>query len=91
MLKQIRSLRHDPVFLADRGSFECEALVNMKEVCRLGVSTLLLLLFAGSGFAQSSTITGTITTYAGPPLPVSGTQATTQAIDAPSSVTPDGA
>jgi sugar lactone lactonase YvrE len=38
------------------------------------------------GFAQS----GIITTYAGPALPVNGALATTQAIDYPMSVAPDG-
>src|SRR5436190_1623783 len=56
-----------------------------------GLSALLLCLFAWSGLAQTSTITATITTYAGPPLPVSGTQGISQAIDAPVSAIPDGA
>ena len=45
--------------------------------------------------AQSSLIalaqSQTITTYAGPGLPISGTLATTQAIDSPTSAAPDGA
>src|SRR4051794_35810281 len=41
----------------------------------------------GSGQAQSPTIT----TYAGPQLPVSGTPAVAQAIDSPSALTPDRA
>ena len=65
--------------------------MNVKEICCLGASTLLLLLFAGRGLAQSSTITRTITTYAGNPFPVSGARATTQAIEYPFSVIPDGA
>jgi sugar lactone lactonase YvrE len=56
----------------------------------VGFTTLVGLLFAGIGFAQSSS-TSTITTYAGPPLPVSGAQAITQAFDFPSSVIADGA
>ena len=64
--------------------------IHMKETCRLCVSILLLLLFAGRGLAQSSAITGTIVTYAGPPLPISRTQATTQVISSPASVAPTG-
>jgi sugar lactone lactonase YvrE len=56
-----------------------------------GLLTLLFGLFALVGLAQTSTITATMTTYAGPPLPVSGTPATSQGIDAPSSAIPDGA
>ena len=52
----------------------------------IGLSILFLIPFAWSGLAQSPTIT----TYAGSPLPVGGTQATTQAIDYPTSVVPDG-
>src|SRR5688572_20689924 len=54
-----------------------------------GLSVLLVFLvsFAMSSLAQSSIIT----TYVGPPLPVDGAQAITQAIDQPSSVVPDGA
>ena len=53
-------------------------------------------LFAGllaslSGFAQSPTTPPTITTYAGPRLPVSGAPAVTQAIDGITSVASDGA
>jgi trimeric autotransporter adhesin len=47
---------------------------------------VFLVSFVVNGLAQSRTIT----TYAGPPLPVSGTQALTQAIDFPSSIAPDG-
>src|SRR5262245_14501207 len=54
-------------------------------------SSLLLVLLTLHGLAQSTSIIGTITTYAGPPLPVSGTQATTQAIGSPRSVVADGA
>jgi hypothetical protein len=41
---------------------------QMKGFRRVGLSTLLLGLFAWSGLAQTSTITATITTYAGPPI-----------------------
>src|SRR4030095_5430241 len=47
---------------------------------------VFLVSFVVNGLAQSRTIT----TYSGPPLPVSGTQALTQAIDFPSSIAPDG-
>ena len=63
----------------------------MKRFRCVALSTLLLGLFAWSGLAQTSTISATITTYAGPPLPVSGTQAISQAIDNPASTLPDGA
>src|SRR5947209_8499038 len=62
----------------------------MKGFRYAGLSTLLLFLFAWSGLAQSSTITGTITTVAGRSLPLSGAQATTQALS-PVSVAADGA
>jgi len=48
---------------------------------------LLLLLLASSAFAQS----GTITTYAGPPLPANGVSAITAALDWVTAVVPDGA
>src|SRR5437899_59595 len=51
------------------------------------LSALLPVLFAWSGFAQSSTVT----TYAGPPSPVPGAQATTQVFGESGSVCPDGA
>src|SRR5438093_969434 len=54
-------------------------------VCRAG---LLFFIISISGLASFAQI---ITTYAGPPLPVSGQPAVTQAIDGPSSVAPDGA
>jgi sugar lactone lactonase YvrE len=44
-----------------------------------------------AGLAQSVTTTGTLTTYAGPPLPYSGTAAITQAIDDPRAVISDHA
>ena len=54
-----------------------------------GLSLILVFLvsFVSSGLAQSSVIT----TYVGPPLPLDGAMAMTQAIDQPSSVVPDGA
>src|SRR5262245_10242480 len=64
---------------------------NMKILRRVVLSTLPLVVFAWTGFGQSSTITGTITTYAGSASPVLGTQAITQAIGYPKSVVPDGA
>ena len=51
------------------------------------VLSLLPIAFAGNGFAQAPTIS----TYAGPPLPVSGTQAITQVIGYPAAVIVDGA
>src|SRR5438093_760224 len=54
-------------------------------VCRAG---LLFFIISISGLASFAQI---ITTYAGPPLPVSGQPAVTQAIDGPRSVAPDGA
>jgi len=58
----------------------------MRSLTRIGLALLFLVLLSSSGFAQS----GIITTYAGPQLPVNGAQATTQAIDVPESVAPDG-
>jgi sugar lactone lactonase YvrE len=63
----------------------------MKILQRVLLSTFPLVAFAWSGFGQSSTITGTITTYAGSVLPVPGSQATAQGIGFPESVVPDGA
>jgi trimeric autotransporter adhesin len=57
---------------------------------RLQYSAFAVLFFVLSismGFAQS----GIITTYAGPPLPVNGESAITQAIDFPGAAVPDGA
>ena len=54
---------------------------------RIGFVASFLALTGLSGFAQS----GIISTYAGPALPVNGALATTQAIDYPVSVAPDGA
>src|SRR5438876_243216 len=54
-------------------------------VCRAG---LLFFILSISGLASFAQI---MTTYAGPPLPVSGQPAVTQAIDGPRSVAPDGA
>ncbi len=59
----------------------------MKSPNRIGLTFLFFVSFCLSGFAQS----GIITTYVGPGSPVVGTQATTQPIDYPSSVAPDGA
>ncbi len=60
---------------------------SMKALRCAGLSTLFLVLFTGNGIAQSYTIS----TYAGPPLPFNGAQATGQVIDAPYSVIPDAA
>ncbi len=49
---------------------------------RFGFSTLLVVLFAWSGLAQSLTIRS----YAGPPSPVGGAQATTQVFGPPSAI-----
>src|SRR5262245_6197456 len=46
---------------------------------------------ASAGFAQSVTTTGTMTTYAGPPLPFSGAAAITQSIVDPRAVISDRA
>src|SRR5439155_5588621 len=64
------------------------------------LSALFLIAFASVGFAQygcttlegcaPSTVTGTITTYAGPSASVNGTPATIQVIDHPQSVASDG-
>jgi sugar lactone lactonase YvrE len=62
----------------------------MKTLRRVVLSTLPLVVFAWSGFGQSTTITGTITTYAGGG-PILGRQAITQAIGYPASAVPDGA
>ncbi len=59
----------------------------MKRFGSIGGCALGLALFATSGLAQTSTIT----TYVGPPLPVSGFLATTQAMGHTSSVVPDRA
>ena len=48
---------------------------------------VFFVLLSSSAFAQS----GTITTYAGPGLPVDGTQATTQPIDYPAAMAVDAA
>jgi sugar lactone lactonase YvrE len=50
-----------------------------------------LFVFVGLITANASAQSGIISTYAGPPLPVNGALATTQAIDRPGSVLPDGA
>jgi Tol biopolymer transport system component len=52
------------------------------------VLAILLTLSAINGLAQS-TLTSTITTYAGPGLPISGAQAVGQPIDFPNAVVPD--
>src|SRR5262245_12176495 len=49
---------------------------------------IFIVLFVSNGLAQS-TFTGTITTYAGPSLPVDGAQAVGQPIDSPNGVVPD--
>lgn len=58
----------------------------MKTPMRIGVYFLFLAQLSLCGFAQS----GIITTYVGPGLPVLGAPATTQPIDGPESVVPDG-
>src|SRR5437867_10253624 len=63
----------------------------MKAFRRIGLFSVLVASLSRSGFAQSATVAATISTYAGPPLPVNGTQATSQAVGSPSSVVPDGA
>ena len=59
----------------------------MKALLRIGLPCLFFLQLNMISFAQS----GIITTYVGPNLPVNGAMATTQTIDFPSSVAPDGA
>jgi trimeric autotransporter adhesin len=59
----------------------------MKRIIRTFICFLCLNLSTLSGFAQS----GIITTIAGSPLPVNGGVATSQAVKAPASITPDGA
>src|SRR5690242_4469291 len=60
---------------------------GMRLFCRLCLPILLPAVFACCGLAQSSTIT----TYAGPPSPVNGAQATTYVFGPLSAVVPDGA
>jgi sugar lactone lactonase YvrE len=59
----------------------------MRSLTRIGLAFLCVAQLSSIGIAQS----GIITTYAGPQLPVNGTQAITQAIDHPTSVASDGA
>jgi hypothetical protein len=61
----------------------------MKILRRVVLSTFPLLVFSWSAFGQSSTITGTITTYAGSVSPLLGAQAITQAVGYPESAVPD--
>ena len=61
--------------------------VQSASLLRLGLSFLILFLTVVNGLAQSSVIT----TYVGPPLPVSGPQALTRAIDFPSGIAVDSA
>src|SRR5882672_9500157 len=49
------------------------------------------LLFVSLGILNPAAVAQTITTYAGPPLPVSGQPAVRQAVDKPSSVAVDSA
>jgi trimeric autotransporter adhesin len=58
----------------------------MKVSRRIGLLLFLVSQLALCGFAQYRTIT----TYAGPSLPVDGAQANTQAIDSPGGVAADG-
>jgi trimeric autotransporter adhesin len=58
----------------------------MKRLPRIALVCIFLLQLSSIGFAQS----GIITTYVGPQMPVNGAQATTQAIDNPVSIAPDG-
>jgi sugar lactone lactonase YvrE len=59
----------------------------MKTWIHLGCLSIFVGLITANAGAQS----GIITTYAGPPLPVNGALATTQAVDRPGSVVLDGA
>ncbi len=59
----------------------------MTSLARLGLAFLFVAQLSLITFAQS----GTITTYAGPHLPLNGAWATTQFIDSPSAVVGDGA
>jgi sugar lactone lactonase YvrE len=59
----------------------------MRSFTRIGLAFFFVVQLSSMGLAQS----GIITTYAGPALPVNGSTAASQAIDAPMSVAPDGA
>src|SRR6266481_5305511 len=59
----------------------------MRVLNRLALSLAFLVLWNWTGLAQSSTIT----TYVGPSLPISGSQATTQTIGIPDGISADGA
>ena len=58
----------------------------MRPLTRISLAFLFVAQLTSIGLAQS----GIITTYAGPALPINGTQATTQSIDSPASITSDG-
>src|SRR5437773_10760802 len=62
----------------------------MKRFNYVGLAACFIVLLGWSGLAQSLGPSFTIKTYAGPPLPVSGAQATAQAIDGTVSVVQDG-
>jgi hypothetical protein len=59
----------------------------MRSLTRIGLVLLFVAQLSLSGPAQSEIIT----TYVGPQMPINGMQASTQAIDRPTSVTSDGA
>src|SRR5262245_40394809 len=63
----------------------------MKRFLCVALVLTIVLVLSSDGFAQTSTSRQTIATYAGPPLPVSGAQATTQVFDSASAPIPDGA
>src|SRR5262249_9345876 len=65
--------------------------LRMKRFHRAALVLTVVLTWALGGLAQTSTSRQTISTYVGPPLPVSGTQAITQVVDSGSSPIPDGA
>jgi hypothetical protein len=60
---------------------------RIHRICWIGLFSLFIVVLDSPGFGQSEIIT----TYVGPGLPVNGAQATTQAIDWPGGVAPDGA
>src|SRR5262245_2980002 len=63
----------------------------MRVVRWVGIIFFFLSSLASTSLGQSSTLTATISTYAGPSLPVIGSQAVGQPVDFPSSVVPDSA
>jgi hypothetical protein len=63
-----------------------QRVTSMKSLNRINLVLLFLTQVSLMGFAQS----GVITTYVGAGLPVIGVRATTQAIDQPYGIAPDG-